>query len=235
MLAESAERISQRLSDEDVVLDLGGWAKPFARADWVIDLMPYETRGQYRRSGSGDERFGPDTWIERDLCDREPLPFRDGEIDFAICSHTLEDIRDPLWVCAELNRVAKSGYIEVPSRLEEQSRHVNGPWVGWSHHRWLIDVEDPGIVFVAKPHLLHAGGHYSFPEGFAEVLTLDERVQTLFWEGGFSFSERIFFDPDELDSYLAGFVVEQTALRRSRLARRGRLAWLRRAAAAFRG
>jgi Methyltransferase domain len=234
MLAESAERISQRLSDEDVVLDLGGWAQPFVRADWVIDLMPYETRAQYGRAGSGEERFGPDTWIERDLCDRKPLPFRDGEIDFAICSHTLEDVRDPVWVCAELNRVAKAGYIEVPSRLEEQSRYVNGPWVGWSHHRWLIDVEDPAIVFVAKPHLLHANEHYRFPDGFAEVLTPDERVQTLFWEGGFSFRERIFFDPDELDAYLAGFVAEQTAMRRSRLARRGPLARLRRAVGALR-
>src|SRR5204863_8798249 len=39
-----------------------------------------------------------------------------------------------------INRVGKAGYIEVPSRLEEQTLGVHGPWVGWSHHRWLVDV-----------------------------------------------------------------------------------------------
>jgi hypothetical protein len=52
-----------------VVLDVGGWAKPLPRADWVLDLMPYETRGAYGTSDSGPERFTTDTWIERDICD----------------------------------------------------------------------------------------------------------------------------------------------------------------------
>ena len=54
----------------------------------------------------------------------------DGFFDFAICSHTLEDVCDPVWVCEELARVAKAGYIEVPSRLEEQAWSFQGPWVG---------------------------------------------------------------------------------------------------------
>jgi hypothetical protein len=40
-----------------VVLDVGGWGRPFTRADWVLDLMPYETRGLYGRDGTGEERF----------------------------------------------------------------------------------------------------------------------------------------------------------------------------------
>ncbi len=57
----------------------------------------------------------------RDICDHEPYPFGDQEFDFVICSQTLEDVRDPIWVCSEINRIGKAGYIEVPSRLEEQS------------------------------------------------------------------------------------------------------------------
>ena len=68
-----------------------------------------------------------DTWIQRDICDREPYPFDDDELDFVICSHTLEDVRDPIWVCSEMARIAKAGYIEVPSRLEEQSYGFQGP------------------------------------------------------------------------------------------------------------
>lgn len=29
-------------------------------------------------------------------------------MDSLICSHTLEDIRNPIWLCQEINRVAKS-------------------------------------------------------------------------------------------------------------------------------
>jgi hypothetical protein len=206
MLAASVERIERALDENAMVLDVGGWAKPLARADWVLDLMPYETRGLYGAAGDGPERFSRETWITRDICDREPFPFADGEIDFCVCSHTLEDIRDPIWVCSEINRVARAGYIEVPSRLEEQSYGVHGPWVGWTHHRWLVDVGPRGIEFVAKPGMLQGRDEFHFGAEFAKSLSTEERVQALFWEGGFGFSERIFFDPPELDAYLADFV-----------------------------
>src|SRR3954470_298677 len=197
MLDESRKRILERLSPDEVVLDIGGWADPFERADWVIDIFPYETRGLYAREGwdggrqRQPERFSARTWIQRDVCDRRPLPFDDDSIDFAICSHTLEDIRDPVWVCSELNRVAKAGYIEVPSRLEEQSYGVHGPWVGWSHHRWLVDVTPGRIEFVFKPGVLQGREDCQFPAGFVDSLGAEQRVQTLFWEGELGFGERI--------------------------------------------
>src|SRR5437763_9422117 len=178
MLDASATRIERELPAEALVLDVGGWARPFARADWVIDLMPYETRGRYGLDGTPPERFGPVTWVERDICDRAPWPFEDGRFDFAVCSHTLEDLRDPLWVCSELMRVARAGYVEVPSRLEEQSPGVHGPWVGWSHHRWLVDVGESSIEFVFKSHVIHARESDHFPEGFHATLSEAERVQT---------------------------------------------------------
>jgi DNA repair exonuclease SbcCD nuclease subunit len=211
MLPASEQRIQSLLNERSVVLDIGGWAKPFARADWVLDLMPYETRGLYGPSDPEAERFDADTWIQRDICDREPFPFADGEIDFVICSHTLEDIRDPIWVCSEIVRVAKAGYIEGPSRLEEQSYGVQGPWVGWSHHRWLMDVSPRGIEFVAKPHVLHGRSEFHFPDGFAQALAPEKRVDTLFWEESFEFGERIFLGPGELDAYLEEFVAENEA------------------------
>lgn len=213
MLPASEERITALLDDDAVVLDVGGWASPFARADWVLDLMPYETRGLYGSSDPGAERFTPETWIERDICDREPFPFDDGEIDFAICSHTLEDIRDPVWVCSELNRVAKAGYVESPSRLEEQSYGVHGPWVGWSHHHWLVEADDERVQFVFKPGVLQGQERFRFPQGFAQDLTPEERVVSLFWEDGFAFGERIFLEPGELDDYLADFVARESSVR----------------------
>src|SRR5437870_11794806 len=120
MFGGSAERILREVPADAVVLDIGAWGKPFTRADWVLDYMPYETRGLYGKDGEDPERFTADTWVIWDICDRRPFPFSDKQFDFVICSHTLEDIRDPVWVCSELNRIGKAGYIEVRSRLEEQ-------------------------------------------------------------------------------------------------------------------
>ena len=209
MLQSSLRRLLHRLDDRAVVLDIGGWAKPLPRADWVMDLMPYESRGMLGKESEHEERFDRDTWIQRDICDRDPYPFADDEIDFVVCSHTLEDVRDPLWVCSEMNRIAKAGYIEVPSRLEEQALGVNGPWVGWSHHRWLIDVADGAIEFVFKPHELHARREHHFPRGFAARLPADARVTTLWWEQGFGYRERFLYTPEELDAYMSSLVEEE--------------------------
>jgi SAM-dependent methyltransferase len=200
-----ATEVLARLDADDLVLDVGGWADPFARADWVIDLMPYETRGLYG-AAAPDERFTADTWVVRDMCDREPWPFADKQFDFAVCSHTLEDVRDPVWVCSELQRVARAGYIEVPSRLEEQSFGVQGPWVGWSHHRWLIDVDNRAISFAHKSQLLDHRAADRFPTGFHAALGPDQRVSALWWEDGFDAEERFFNDPSEYDDYLRSFV-----------------------------
>lgn len=219
MLPASRERILGRLVDTDVVLDIGGWADPFHRADWVMDVMPYETRGLYQREGwiaHGDpepQRFTPETWIERDICDREPYPFADGAIDFVICSHTLEDVRDPVWVCSEMQRVGRAGYVEVPSRLEEQSYGVSGPFVGWPHHHWLVDVTDAGVEFTFKAHELHSRPGEHFPAEFWERLDAEERVQMLWWEGGFAHRERILIAEPDRAADLSGFVRRELAAR----------------------
>ena len=100
------DEVLARIGPDDRVLDVGGWACPFNRADWVLDSEPYETRGYYATIGlpasqGGDrEHFTRETWIRRDICDHDPWPFPDKFFDFSICSHTLEDVRDPLFVCS---------------------------------------------------------------------------------------------------------------------------------------
>ncbi len=203
MLPASFERLLTDVAPEARVLDVGGWAKPMSRADWVLDLQPYATRGDYGYLGDpAAERFGPDTWVQRDICAREPWPFAAGQFDFAVCSHTLEDVRDPVWVCQELQRVARAGYVEVPSRLEEQSLGIQGPWVGWGHHHWLIEPAGGGLCFVFKPHILHGRPEYQLPPEVHATLTEEERHVTLWWEGSFPAAERIHVGPGELERWL---------------------------------
>jgi hypothetical protein len=221
MLEASRSRILETLGGADLVLDVGGGASPFARADWVIDLMAYEDRGLYGPAPDPSaERFSATTWVQRDICAREPWPFADRQFDFCVCSHTLEDVRDPVFVCSELVRVSRAGYIEVPSRLEEQSYGFQGPWVGWGHHHWLIELDGDELTFVFKHHVMHGRSSDHFPLGFRNSLTAEQRVLSLFWTERFRFRERVFLDAPSLDAYLAGFVADHGPVPRRRLGRR---------------
>lgn len=220
MLESSAQEILRRLPDDALVLDVGGAARPFPRADWILDHAAYEERGQLGWQGDrADERFDADHWVQRDICDREPWPFADGQFQFAICSHTLEDVRDPVWACAELRRVARAGYIEVPALHEELTYGIQGPWVGWGHHHWLALVADGGLEFVFKHHVVNRRGSHR-PAGSADGLSAAERVQTLWWEGSFHARERFLVTAEELDSFLARLAVADLPAGRRRWARR---------------
>ena len=47
------------------------------------------------------------------------LPFKDKEFDFIIASHVVEHVDDISYFLNELARVGKKGYIEVPTKLED--------------------------------------------------------------------------------------------------------------------
>lgn len=212
-MLESAEaEILRRLPDDALVLDVGGWAAPFWRADHVIDILPYESRGLYGAPPDpAKERFTEATWTVADICDRDPWPYDDDQFDFVLCSQTLEDLRDPVGVCREINRVGKAGYIEVPTRLAEQSAGVENDLPGWSHHHWICDLEDGGIAFTFKHHVVHWPKNH-LPEAFGRALPLEQRLQGFFWTGSFPYRERILTDPFALEAELERTVAEHRHL-----------------------
>ncbi len=191
MLDANVAEVLRRIRPSDRVLDVGGWARCFNRADWVIDKMPFATRGvRYDEAlgltaqGGPLERFSAETWVERDLCDREPWPFPDRFFDYCTCSHTLEDIRDPIWVCAEMARVAQAGYIEVPSMSFELTRgREEGVPVGLSHHIWVVERREDALWFHPKSHAVHGDRRLSLPPEFGAHLPPEDQVTCLFWEG----------------------------------------------------
>ncbi len=213
MLEAHVRHLLEILRDDDLVLDVGGWACPFNRANWILDGQPFETRGFYRTFGGAAsqggtrEYFSRETWVQRDICDRESWPFRDKQFDFAICSHTLEDVRDPLWVCAELIRVARRGYIEVPSREYETCLGLERPGqAGLSHHRWLVEIRGSHLRFVQKYHMIHHDRRFALPPAHRRALTPERANSWLFWEGTFTFEEVQLHGIEAEEQELARFV-----------------------------
>ncbi|MGB0629373.1 MAG: methyltransferase domain-containing protein [Alphaproteobacteria bacterium] len=160
ILRSNIAKLQEICRDLPTVLDVGGWHNPFNLATHVLDIMPYETRRTHEALDPEDaERFSEDTWLIHDACAGN-WPWPDDYFDFSICSHTLEDVRDPIVITSELARVSKSGYIEVPSWAREifikdrfwRLRMIGGksPEIGFPHHRWLCELNDGELHFYQK-------------------------------------------------------------------------------------
>lgn len=207
------DEVLARIGPDDRVLDVGGWACPFNRADWVLDSEPYETRGYYATvglpasQGGAREHFTAETWVRRDICEHTPWPFPDKFFDFSTCSHTLEDVRDPLSVCAELIRVSKRGYIETPSRLAETCRGWESDrTAGLNHHRWLIDYRPGRLDFTMKWHMIHADRSFTLPPRLYRSLAPAEAVSWMFWDDRFEYAETMIHGRDKKSAFFRDFV-----------------------------
>lgn len=126
------------------VIDVGGqknpWADEFVTA--YVDIVDFDTK---KKKYIGDAN---EAAVWRKIR-------RDGKYDFSICTHTIEDLRDPIFVLHSLLSVSKAGYISVPNKHTEVS-HAEGPsWLGYGHHRWIFSVRlhddgSPYLFFIAK-------------------------------------------------------------------------------------
>ncbi len=153
---KNSEEIAKSLPDSFLVLDIGGAVAPFQRADYIVDIVPFEEISWNQQRGEGKARVKKETYVQHDICSREPWPFEDKQFDYVFCSHVLEDIRDPLWVCSELMRVSKAGYIEVPSKLYEMTFNLEADGLsGACHHRWLVDIFENKLRFTFKHFYIH--------------------------------------------------------------------------------
>jgi hypothetical protein len=136
-LSEINERelILQHLADEkyDTVIDIGAAYQPWAKkyTNFALDVNPVDVPN----------------WFRGNICTvdgwREVLDYveKNDKFQFAICTHTLEDISNPYFVCDMLSLIADAGYIATPSKYVELTKTVR-PWRGWMHHRWIFDVQD---------------------------------------------------------------------------------------------
>ena len=78
------------------------------------------------------------------------LPFKDKEFDYVVCAHVIEHVNDPIFFKKEIERIGKSGYIELPTRLNDNM--VFGCDEEIYGHKWWCEFDDDKkkLIFTKK-------------------------------------------------------------------------------------
>ena len=108
------------------------------------------------------------------------LPFKDKEFDYVILSHVLEHIPNPIEFIHEVERIGKSGYIEIPTRFNDSIVIGNEGKYG---HRWWFNYDDDKNEIHLLERLdplekfISVGTVFKLTDMFQESFTLQ-----LYWE-----------------------------------------------------
>ncbi len=155
------------------------------KKDWkILDIGCGYTANKYSTHVADTQDF---SYLYKDkkftyIKDKK-LPFSDKEFNFVIASHVLEHVDNIEYFIKELERVANCGYIEVPTRLEDNLVDVNE-----KAHIWWINFDDiNNSLFITK--------RKQIIEPFLSVSTTqnlrkffrDSLVTEIFWENKINF------------------------------------------------
>jgi len=135
--------IKQRAVDPGYrVIDIGGaadsWSSPVTNT--TVDINVADTEKTVSIDICVDEQWGK---LFNKITEQ-------GLYDFAICTHTLEDIYNPITVLKNLPRIARAGVITTPSIYAEIGTPENTNWIGYIHHRWIFDHLDGAMYIIPK-------------------------------------------------------------------------------------
>ena len=114
------------------------------------------------------------------------LPFKDNEFDFVITSHVIEHVENFQFFINEIERIAKQGYIELPTRLGDNIVFENSK----DHIWWLVYDDVSNVLKVSKKNQIL--------EPFASVATA-KKLESIFRESlviEIYWNNKIDFKPD---------------------------------------
>lgn len=130
----SLRRVALNIPADALVLEVGSGGNPYPRSNVLLDAYE-ETRERHWEALVHDRptilSFG------------ENLPFKDKAFDYVIAAHVLEHTPHPEKFLAELQRVARAGYIETPDAFMER---INP----YKDHRLEVTVRDDGLLIRKK-------------------------------------------------------------------------------------
>lgn len=156
----SLRRLTIPVERAALVLEVGSGGNPYPRSNVLIDAYE-ETR----------ERFWAPLVHDRPtvLSFGENLPFKDNAFDYVIAAHVLEHTPHPEKFLAELQRVARAGYIETPDAFMER---INP----YKDHRLEVTMRDEGLIIRKKPAWIYDADLVELYEKRAKVIITRETI-----------------------------------------------------------
>lgn len=73
-----------------------------------------------------------------------------GKFDFSICSHTLEDVFNPIELIKLLELISESGFVAIPSKYDEFSFLYENKYRGNAHHKQFFDFVNNDLTIFPK-------------------------------------------------------------------------------------
>ena len=150
------------------------------KKDWkILDIGCGYTANKYSNHVADTQDFS-DLYKDKKftLIKEKKLPFADKEFNFVIASHVLEHIEDIVFFIKELERVASGGYIEVPTRLEDNLVDVNE-----KAHIWWINFDDinNSLFITRRKQIVEPFLSVSIAQNLRKFFR-DSLVTEIFWE-----------------------------------------------------
>ncbi|MBI9062284.1 MAG: class I SAM-dependent methyltransferase [Marinilabiliaceae bacterium] len=131
------------------VLEVGGGHNPHYRSNVIVDKF---VDSNYHRHAD-IKVLDHQQFMQ---ADGSSLPFEDHSFDYVICNQVLEHTEDPVAFLKEQMRVAKSGYLEVPSLIGEYLFPKKS-------HKWLIlELDNKLIIMDKEKHWFNTGMDFGY-------------------------------------------------------------------------
>ncbi len=169
----------RRGNSKYTVIDVGGsvngWSAGVVDAIMDFNDPPHTGRGGVKYFKA--DITHPDGWAEVLRWVEEH-----GKFDFCICTHTLEDICNPKYVCEQLEKIAVGGFISFPSKHRElacgEGLYAGLGYRGYIHHRYIFCVNSGKLVAFPKINYLDSSCKFDRVADVAE----NRSDLSLFWK-----------------------------------------------------
>ncbi|MEI8631924.1 methionine biosynthesis protein MetW [Vibrio sp. PP-XX7] len=113
---------------------MGSWADEYV--DAYMDFEGFVTEKEVI-TGNIDKN---ETWSKIDKV-----------YDFSICTHTIEDVTNPLLVLEKIQEISNSGFISFPNKFQELKNVESSYYLGYCHHKHIFTLLENDILkFIPK-------------------------------------------------------------------------------------
>ena len=160
------------------LLDIGASHNPFNREylTHTFDIMDTPMEGVHAFRGNMNR-----------CQDWQPLldyVAEHGKFTFCNCTHTLEDLANPMLAIEMMPKIAEQGFLAMPSKYNELQRR-EGPFRGTMHHRWIWNNEGGRLIAYPKIPIVDSMTFYPYEGNIEQQAELELRM---FWISDIDFS-----------------------------------------------